>query len=1122
MPPELRTGLLGACAAFLLAVPASANAPSFITFETGPVRPLALAPGGGHLFAVNTPDARLEIFRVGPGGIAHEGSVSVGLEPAAVAARTDDEVWVVNHLSDSVSIVDVRARRVVRTLLVGDEPRDIVFAAGRAFVTTAHRGQHRTHPSIAHVPGAGDPKLTTPGVPRADVWVFDAARPGPGPGGTPLRIVELFGDTPRALAVSPDGRTVYSAVFHSGNQTATVPEGAVCDGFEPWEPCQVREVAMPGGNPGPAESHDGTPAPEVGLIVRVADGHWKDELGRVWDAAVPFRLPDLDVFALDASSLEPKRSYPHVGTVLFNMVTNPRTGALYVSNTEARNEVRFEGAGEAGGSTVQGRLHEARITVIAEGGVRPRHLNKHIDYDARPAPAGMKEHSLATPVDMVVSRDGKTLYVAAFGSRKVGVLPTAALEDDSFDPRLLSARYIALGEDPDDLVTGGGPSGLALDEPRGRLYVLTRFDNAVAVVDLAARSVVQRVALSHAEPAWVVEGRPFLYDARFSSSNGEASCASCHVFGDLDSLAWDLGDPDAEVGFNPMPIRLGGLIEFVQRLPGSGGLFTIINGTGGLRDFHPMKGPMTTQTLRGMVNSGHMHWRGDRADGFFGLDDPNTNDAELSFKNFIVAFPGLLGSEKVLTDPELQRGMQAFTDFTLEITLPPNPVRALDNSLNSEQAAGREFYMGGPDPDFPHFSDGVPSQILSTLVGGEPTAFTCNDCHRLDPARGHFGTDGAASFEAEQQILKIPHLRNLYQKVGMFGHAAVPFFDVGDNGFQGDQVRGFGFLHDGSTDTMFRFLHATVFSRDAFRIEGPIGNLLGVDFDRVGFQDDEQRREMESFMFAFDTDLAPVVGQQVTLSADNAEAVGSRIDLLLERSQTPFVSKILGEGAAECDLVVKGSPEGQPRGWLHEGNGVFRSDDGGSTDAAELRRLARRAPLTWTCVPPGSGRRMAIDRDEDGRLDARDNCPAAANDAQTDRDADGVGDVCDRCPALADADQLDTDADGVGDVCDHRCPGLGPTTLERLVRSSGRPGNPVQIRGTGFGPRVQVWFGNERSPEVRVLGPGRLLATVPDATPGPRAVRVVNPEGCRSPETLPFTIQPRPGSSGKPHAPGPA
>ena len=155
----------------------------------------------------------------------------VGLEPVAVAARSDSEVWVVNHLSDSVSIVDVGSDppRVVRTLLVGDEPRDIVFAGtggNRAFITTAHRGQQRTDPSIAAVPGAGDPQFTTPGIGRADVWVFDATRARQHDRRhAAARSPTLFGDTPRALAVSPDGSTVYAAVFKSGNQTTDALRG---------------------------------------------------------------------------------------------------------------------------------------------------------------------------------------------------------------------------------------------------------------------------------------------------------------------------------------------------------------------------------------------------------------------------------------------------------------------------------------------------------------------------------------------------------------------------------------------------------------------------------------------------------------------------------------------------------------------------------------------------------------------------------------------------------------------------------------------------------------------------------------------------------------------------------
>ena len=87
-----------------------------------------------------------------------------------------------------------------------------------------------------------------------------------------------------------------------------------------------------------------------------------------------------------------------VGTVLFNMAVNPVNGHLYVSNTEARNEVRFEGPGLAFDSTtVQGHLHEARITVLDGATVTPRHLNKHIDYDVVPSPAGVKDDSLAIP-----------------------------------------------------------------------------------------------------------------------------------------------------------------------------------------------------------------------------------------------------------------------------------------------------------------------------------------------------------------------------------------------------------------------------------------------------------------------------------------------------------------------------------------------------------------------------------------------------------------------------------------------------------------------------------------------------------------------------------------------------
>ena len=263
------------------------------------------------------------------------------VEPVAVALQGSDYAWVINNLSESVSIVDISMNppRVIRTLLVGDEPRDIVFAGpqrSRAFITAAHRGQHRTDRSLRTAPGAGDPQLTTPGIPRADVWVFDTDNLGETAGGTPLKIVELFGDTPRALAASPDGKVVYAAAFHSGNQTAAVHEGAVCNFFT-TQPCEgdgvrspngLPQGRMPGGLPGPATNITGEYAPETSLIVQFdnASGEWRDSEGRNWSNGIRFFLPDHDVFAINAETLEQQEDCEHVGTILFNMAVNPISG----------------------------------------------------------------------------------------------------------------------------------------------------------------------------------------------------------------------------------------------------------------------------------------------------------------------------------------------------------------------------------------------------------------------------------------------------------------------------------------------------------------------------------------------------------------------------------------------------------------------------------------------------------------------------------------------------------------------------------------------------------------------------------------------------------------------------
>jgi hypothetical protein len=152
-PQVLSSVLLASALALSMGTPAHAESPKFIAFESGQVRPLALSADGSRLFAVNTPNGTLDVFTVTATGLALQARVPVGLEPVAVALRNDNEVWVVNHLSDSVSVVSLDGvPHVTRTLLVGDEPRDIVFAGSPARASSPPRTAASNAPILLWLP----------------------------------------------------------------------------------------------------------------------------------------------------------------------------------------------------------------------------------------------------------------------------------------------------------------------------------------------------------------------------------------------------------------------------------------------------------------------------------------------------------------------------------------------------------------------------------------------------------------------------------------------------------------------------------------------------------------------------------------------------------------------------------------------------------------------------------------------------------------------------------------------------------------------------------------------------------------------------------------------------------
>jgi hypothetical protein len=285
---------------------------------------------------------------------------------------------------------------------------------------------------------------------------------------------------------------------------------------------------------------------------------------------------------------------------------------------------------------------------------------------------------------------------------------------------------------------------------------------------------------------------------------------------------------------------------------------------------------------------------------------------------------------------------------------PPNPIRNLDNSLTPLQQEGFDLFFG--------------RRTFFDPFGDE---LNCNACHTLDrnanagltSKPGFFGSNNLTTEVAGLFPLKNPHLRNLYQKVGKFG---IPFSPVWLNGPkfgqpQGEQIRGFGFVHDGSFDMASNFLFAANFGTGEVQpilppfVGGAIDNPEGIKMDSVGIH---ERDALEAYLLAFDSNFQPIVGQQVTLTQDNEDEAGDRINLLLARANQD-----------ECQVIAFDDKKGE--GFLYNGS-VFLRDRAGkpALTKAQLKDRADHGngSVTFTCVPKGNGQRLALDRDLDGTL----------------------------------------------------------------------------------------------------------------------------------------------------------
>jgi len=901
--------------------PASAGLPdaAFSSFESAHVHPLDITPDGTKLLAVNTPNNDLEIFAISGNSLTLETVVKVGLEPVTVRAYSSTQAWVVNKISNSVSIVDLKNNALIATLQTGAEPADVVFTgtAGSA-----------TNPARAYVSVAQAKELE----------VFDPLVPG-----ATLARIPILGQQPRALAVGPNGSggtNVYVGIFESGNGTTAMTGGK--DDL-PYEVDLARSPSGPYGGispfpdnvnavlnkytslyapvttvtPNVLDSYYTPTPPPVSVIVRrqapassAALPTWLDENGKDWsifingslarqgtnaDRVADWDLIDRDIAVVNTAT----NAVTYQGGVL-NMVmalaVNPATNSVTAVGTDATNQIRYQ-------PMLDGTFIQVLMGTYALGGSAgtKADLNPHLlpyssvtsTYAVSSIPAKCTTgsnlcaaNSIGDPRGIAWNAATGKGYVTSMGTNSVIVINSAGGRDS------VLSTPIPVGQGPTGIVlnaVGANASSPSL------AYVFNRFDANISVLNLAATTPgsaeVARVALSYdPTPQDIRNGRPLLYNTQLFSGLGQISCGSCHVDARTDRLAWDLGDPTSQPEvINSQPAAITGSSSGVtlRDMETGGAIVPVASVTE-----HPMKGPFLTMTLVDRMQSPFLHWRGDRA----------------NLAAFSPAFVALQGGAAQPTATQIAN-MQSFL---ATLRTPPNPFRTITNQYPAEIAV--------PGPR------NVPYRTGNAGAGAQEFEANCRSCHPGNTNRGYLFVNNAAF--GINQLRNPPTWQNFYRRDGLW------FSDPTAS------TAGFGFQPDGTFDSTQNL------SRDD---------------------------NMMAFMYSFNGSYpyTPTGLNATNTAVDSHAAVGRQVTLSGSVTTDPILPQLQALADTNAiDLVASGCVGNETRGYVYVGGGNYADDRGASHSLAAMKAFAQSgSPITFTAVRRGTGYVLGIDQNDDGVLD---------------------------------------------------------------------------------------------------------------------------------------------------------
>ena len=460
------------------------------TFSSPHASPIAVH--GGSVFVVNTPADTVDVIDSKTRKIKER--IHVGVDPVSIAVRPDGkEVWVSNHVSDSVSVIDTVTDsptylQVIATIqhfdpiskaTTFDEPIGIAFADNnKAYVALSSENQ------IAVINVANREVTKRLRIPAQD---------------------------PRSIAVH-DGR-LFVIPFESNNKTQL--SGGKKDEidndlvtFDAWaHSIHVNNVLS---------------------------------LGHVTDIVKHPEVPDRDLFVFDTKTDKLVETVDTLGTLLYGLTVDSK-GSVFIAQADARNDANGRaGTKKHGIKEMENRAFLNQITKVRfknGSAQKPEFLN----LEPLPPKHPEKGQALATPYAIKVSGDDSTLVASAAGSDKLFTVDTESGQ---------VLGQVGVGAVPRGIALENTESG----KP-SKAWVYNAVANTVSQIDLsdaASPKISGFVKLDDPTHRQVKLGRTWFNDADVSTT-GTFSCESCHPDSNTDQLLWVLKTPIVTGGNQIMP-----------------------------------------------------------------------------------------------------------------------------------------------------------------------------------------------------------------------------------------------------------------------------------------------------------------------------------------------------------------------------------------------------------------------------------------------------------------------------------------------------------------------------------------------------------------------------------------